>query len=154
MNMEQMRKQGPEAKSAWKNPFVYTGVFIVVLAIYVGWIVFARWNENRAFEQRARDISASKQREEDKNAVERMGGTELAIQSFYGNAAIHKGQTAQLCYGVANAKKVTLEPQSSPVWPSYSRCVDVTPTKTTIYTLTASDDEGHTVSQAFTVKVQ
>ena len=147
-------EQQPGSKPIWKNPFVYTGALIIILAIYVGGIVFARWNENRTIEQRERDASAEKQREQDKNVVEQMGGSELAIQSFYGNSAIHRGQTAQLCYGVANAKKVTLEPQSNPVWPSYSRCVDVTPTKTTIYTLTASDDAGHSVSQTFTVKVQ
>jgi len=147
-------EQQPGSKPIWKNPFVYTGVLIILLAIYVGGIVFARWNENRTIEQRERDASATKQREEDKNAVEQMGGSELAIQSFYGNGAIRRGQTAQLCYGVANAKKVTLEPQSNPVWPSYARCVDVTPAKTTVYTLTASDDAGHSVSQTFTVKVQ
>ncbi|MBS1842637.1 MAG: hypothetical protein JSS69_09170 [Acidobacteria bacterium] len=141
-------------KPVWKNPFVYTGVLIVVLAIYIGWVVFSRWNENRVLEQRARDLAAEKQREQDKNTIEQMGGSELAIQSFYGNPTIRRGQTGQLCYGVANAKKVTLEPQSSPVWPSYSRCVDITPAKTTTYTLTASDASGHTVSQTFTVKVQ
>jgi hypothetical protein len=141
-------------KPVWKNPFVYTGALIVVLAIYMGWIVFSRWNENRAIERHARDVAAEKQREQDKNTVEQMGGSELAIQSFYGNSTIKRGQTAQLCYGVANAKKVTLEPQSSPVWPSYSHCVDVTPNKTTTYTLTASDTTGHLVSQTFTVKVQ
>jgi hypothetical protein len=143
-----------KAKSVWKNPFVYSGALIALLAIYMGWIVFSRWTENRIIDQNARDSAARKQREEDKSTVEQMGGSELAIQSFYGNPVIHKGQTAQLCYGVANAKKVTLEPQSSPVWPSYSRCVDVNPVKTTVYTLTASDDAGHTVSQTFTVKVQ
>jgi len=141
-------------KPVWKNPFVYTGALMVVLAIYMGWIVFSRWNENRAIERQARDVAAEKQREQDKNTVEQMGGSELAIQSFYGNSTIKRGQTAQLCYGVANAKKVTLEPQSSPVWPSYSHCVDVTPNKTTTYTLTASDAAGHLVSQTFTVKVQ
>jgi hypothetical protein len=143
-----------KAKSVWKNPFVYSGALIALLAIYMGWIIFSRWTENRIIDQNARDSAARRQREEDKSTVERMGGSELAIQSFYGNPVIHKGQTAQLCYGVANAKKVTLEPQSSPVWPSYSRCVDVNPVKTTVYTLTASDDAGHTVSQTFTVKVQ
>jgi hypothetical protein len=143
-----------KAKSVWKNPFVYSGALIALLAIYMGWIVFSRWTENRIIDQNARDSAARKQREEDKSTVEQMGGSALAIQSFYGNPVIHKGQTAQLCYGVANAKKVTLEPQSSPVWPSYSRCVDVNPVKTTVYTLTASDDAGHTVSQTFTVKVQ
>jgi hypothetical protein len=143
-----------EEKPIWKNPFVYTGAIILVVAIYVGWIVFSRWNENRLLEQRARDAAAAKQREEDRSTVEQMGGSSLAIQAFYGNPQIRRGEKAQLCYGVANAKKVTLEPQSSPVWPSYSRCVDVSPTKTTTYTLTASDDSGHSVSQAFTVKVQ
>jgi len=145
---------GATSKPVWKNPFVYTGALIVVLAIYIGWIVFSRWNENRLLEQRARDLAAKKQSEQDKNAVEQMGGSELAIQSFYGNPTIRKGQKAQLCYGVANAKKVTLEPQSSPVWPSYSRCVDVSPIKTTTYTLMASDAAGHSVAQTFTVKVQ
>lgn len=141
-------------RSVWKNPFVYSGAILLLVAIYVGWVVFSRWNENRLIEQRAREAAAQKQHEQDQRTVEQMGGSELAIQSFYGNPQIHRGQSAQLCYGVANAKKVTLEPQSNPVWPSYSRCVDVSPTKTTTYTLTASDDAGHSVSQTFTVKVQ
>jgi hypothetical protein len=141
-------------KSIWKNPFVYTGAILIVVAIYVGWIVFSRWNENRQLDRRASDITAQKQREQDRSTVEQMGGSELAIQSFYGDPKIQRGEKAQLCYGVANAKKVTLEPQSSPVWPSYSRCVDVTPTKTTTYTLTASDDAGHSVTQTFTINVQ
>ena len=143
----------PDQKPLWKNPFVYTGAILLFAAIYVGWIVFSRWNENRQLEQRTRDTATQKQREQDRSTVEQMGGSELAIQSFYGNAQIHRGQSAQLCYGVANAKKVTLEPQSNPVWPSYSRCVDVSPSKTTTYTLTASD-AGHSVSQTFTIKVQ
>jgi hypothetical protein len=140
-------------KSVWKNPFVYTGTILIVVAIYVGWIVFSRWNENRQIDRRASDITAQKQREQDRSTVEQMGGSELAIQSFDGDPKIHRGEKAKLCYGVANAKKVILEPQSSPVWPSYSRCVDVSPTKTTTYTLTASDDAGHSVTQTFTIKV-
>src|SRR5579859_1224040 len=144
----------PAEKPFWKNPFVYSGTILLLVAVYVGWIVFSRWNDNRRIEQRARDAAAQKQREQDQKTVEQMGGSELAIQSFYGNPQIRRGQSAQLCYGVANAKKVTLEPQSNPVWPSYSRCVDVSPSKTTTYTLTASDSAGHSVSQTFTIKVQ
>ncbi len=140
-------------KSIWKNPFVYTGAIILAVGIYVGWIVFSRWNENRQIDQRARDSAAQKQREQDRSTVEQMGGSELAIQSFYGNSQIHRGERAELCYGVANAKKVTLEPQSSSVWPSYARCVEVSPVKTTTYTLTATDDAGHSVTQTFTIKV-
>lgn len=144
----------PDQKPLWKNPFVYTGTILFFVAIYVGWIVFSRWSENRQFEQRAHDTATQKQREQDRSTVQQMGGSELSIQSFYGNAQIRRGQSAQLCYGVANAKNVTLEPQSNPVWPSYSRCIDVSPSKTTTYTLTASDDAGHSVSQTFTIKVQ
>lgn len=146
----------PEAsrKPIWKNPLVYSSALLLLVALYVGWIVFSRWHENRSIEQRTREEFARKKQEQDRETVEKMGGSELAIQSFYGNAAIRRGETALLCYGVANAKKVTLEPQSSPVWPSYSRCVDVKPAKTTTYTLTASDDAGHSVSQTFTIKVR
>ena len=45
-------EQRTDAKSVWKNPFVYSGVLIVALAIYVGGIVFSRWNDNRTIEQR------------------------------------------------------------------------------------------------------
>jgi hypothetical protein len=141
-------------KSPWKNPLIYSSAVLLIAAFYVGWILLSRAQENRSIEQRARDAAAKKQIEQDRATVEQMGGSELAIQSFYGNPTVHRGQSAQLCYGVANAKKVTLQPQASPVWPSYSRCVDVTPTKTTTYTLTASDEAGHSVSQTFTVKVQ
>ena len=142
-----------QVKPAWKNPFVYTGSFLIIVAIYVGWISFSRWNGNRQIDERARQNAEQKQREQDRNTVEQMGGSDLAIQAFYGHREIRRGETAQLCYGVAYAKKVTLVPQSSPVWPSYSRCVDVTPTKTTTYILTASDDAGHSVTQTCTVKV-
>jgi len=144
----------PDQKPLWKNPFVYTGSILFLVALYVGWIVFSRWNENRQIERRARDAASQKQQEQDRRAVEQMGGSELAIQSFYGNSQIRRGQSAQLCYGVANAKKVTLEPPAGLVWPSYARCLDVSPSKTTTYTLTASDDAGHSASQTFTVKVQ
>jgi len=144
----------PADKPIWKNPFVYSGTILFIVAIYVGWIVFSRWYGNRQIERRARDAFVQKQQEQDRRAVEQMGGSELSIQSFYGNSQILRGQSAQLCYGVANAKKVTLDPPAGPVWPSYARCLDVSPTKTTTYTLTASDEAGHSASQTFTVKVQ
>jgi hypothetical protein len=92
--------------------------------------------------------------ENDRAAVELLGGKELAIQMFYATpGAIRRGESARLCYGVANAKTVKLEPQSNPVWPSYSRCVEVAPSKTTTYTLTIMDAAGNTKSQTVEVKV-
>ena len=84
-----------------------------------------------------------------------MGGKDLAIQSFYASpGVVHPGEKLQLCYGVANAKTVKLEPQDNPVWPSYNRCVDVSPKKDTTYTLTIEDGSGHTQTQSLDVKVR
>ena len=144
----------PETKSAFKNPFLYTWAALGIVAFMVVGILFSRWQENRSIENRAKEEQTQKQREQDRAALEQFGGKELAIQNFYATpGAIRRGETVQLCYGVANAKTVTLEPQSSPVWPSYARCVNVTPTKSTTYTLTIADAAGHTRAQTLEVRV-
>jgi hypothetical protein len=145
----------PPAKSIFENPTLYSYSVLVIAVFAVAWILFSRWEENRTIENRAKAEKTQKQLEQDRIALEMMGGKELAIQNFYATPGeVRRGQTVQLCYGVANAKTVTLEPQSNPVWPSYSRCVDVTPTKTTVYTLTIADAAGHTKTQTLQVKVR
>jgi len=145
----------PPSKSIFKNPLLYSWAVLAIALLAVGWILFSRWQENRDIENRARVERTQKQQEQDRLTVEQLGGKELAIQNFYAvPGVIHRGQTVQLCYGVANAKTVTLEPQSNPVWPSYSRCVDVTPAKTTTYTLTITDAAGHTRTQSLEVQVR
>ena len=145
----------PPKESAFKNPFLYSWAALAVAALVVCGILFSRWLENHIFEKRAREERTQKQREQDRATLEQMGGKELAIQNFYATpGTIRRGETVQLCYGVANAKTVTLEPQSNPVWPSYSRCVDVTPTKSTTYTLTIADSAGNTRTQSLEVAVR
>ncbi len=144
-----------QPKSVFKNPFLYSWTALAVAVLVVSWILFSRWQENRTIEKHAKEERTLKQQEQDRIALEQLGGKELAIQNFYAvPAVIHRGETVQLCYGVANAKSVKLEPQSNPVWPSYSRCVDVTPVKTTTYTLTISDAAGNTKTQTLEVKVR
>ena len=146
---------GPPPKSIFKNPSLYSYAVLIIAILWIGWIFFSRWEQNRSFEHRVRQERTEKQREDDRAALEQMGGKELAIQTFYATpGSIRRGETVQLCYGVANAKTVTLEPQSNPVWPSYSRCVDVTPAKTTTYTLTIADAAGRTKSQSLEVLVR
>lgn len=146
---------GPPPKSIFKNPSLYSYTVLIIAIFSVAWIFFSRWEQNRSFEHRVRQERTQKQLEDDRATLEQMGGKELAIQTFYATpGSISRGETVQLCYGVANAKTVTLEPQSNPVWPSYSRCVDVTPTKTTTYTLTIADAAGHTKSQSLEVLVR
>jgi hypothetical protein len=145
----------PQSKPLFKNPRLYTSAAIVIVAFVVGWIFFSRWFENRAIENREKQERTQKQLEQDRVTLEQLGGKELAIQNFYATpGAIRRGETVQICYGVANAKTVTLEPQSNPVWPSHSRCVDVKPAKTTTYTLTIADASGNTKTQTLEVQVR
>ena len=144
----------PRKKSALKNPFLYSWAVLAVAVLVVSGILFSRWLENRTLDKRAKEERTQRLQEQDRATLEQMGGKELAIQNFYATpGTIHRGETVQLCYGVANAKTVKLEPQSNPVWPSYSRCVDVTPTKSTTYMLTIADATGNTKTQTLEVKV-
>lgn len=141
-------------KSIFRNPFLYSSVAILMLALYVGWILYSRHQANRAYDERVREAQVKRQQEADRAAIEQLGGSELAIQMLYATPRIRRGDTAQICYGVSNAKSVTLEPQNNPVWPSHNLCIDVKPTKTTAYTLTAAGADGKSVSQQITVEVR
>jgi hypothetical protein len=145
----------PEQKSAFKNPLLYSSIVLGIAVLVVGWIFFSRWQDNRLLEHKSADQASEKQRESDRVALEQLGGKDLEIQNFYASpGVIRRGESGQLCYGVSNAKTVTLEPQSSPVWPSHSLCVDVSPKKDTTYTLTISDASGNTKTQSVELKVQ
>ena len=142
-------------KSPINDPRIYLGFVIAIIALYVGWVVLSRWDENRGIERRAAAERAEKQREQDDAVLRQLGGNEMAIQMFYASPpVVRRGETTLLCYGVANAKNVKLDPQDNPVWPSHSRCVDVKPTKETTYTLTIDDGKGHLLTQSVTVKVR
>jgi hypothetical protein len=143
------------SKSIFKKPSFYSKIVFTIAALIVIWIFLSRWWQNRSIEYRAKDAAAEKRRAEDRATLDQMGGKELAIQTFYATPGeIRRGQSVQICYGVANAKSVKLEPQSNPVWPSYSRCVNDSPAKTTTYTLTIADAAGNTKSQSLTVQVR
>jgi hypothetical protein len=125
-------------------------VFLVALS-YVGWVFWSRAHDNQLIEERV----AAQRRAQDAQTVESMGGDRFEILAFYANpAVISRGDSADLCYSVSNAKSVTLEPQSHAVWPSYEHCVSVSPRKTTTYTLAATDAAGHTKSAEITLEVQ
>ena len=155
LNQPELQQPDPPLKSIFKKPSFYSKLAFTIAALIIFWIFFSRWWQNRSIEYRAKEAAAEKQRADDRATLEQMGGKELAIQTFYATPGeIRRGQSVQLCYGVANAKSVKLEPQSSPVWPSYSRCVNDSPAKTTTYTLTIADAAGNTKSQSLTVQVR
>jgi len=148
-------KNSPSKKAITRNPLLYSSLALAIAAVAVGWIMVSRWQQNRSIERRDAEQRAQKRLENDRLAIEQLGGKELSIQSFYANPrTIHPGESAQLCYGVANAKTIKLEPQPNPVWPSYSRCVSVSPAHSTSYTLTIADDSGNTKTAVVEVTVQ
>lgn len=144
-----------EPKSILKNPLVYSSAILVAASLTVAFVVISRWQDNRNIDRRAAQERAEKQREQDRLAVEQLGGKEFAILSFYASpTTIRRGESAELCYGVSNAKTVRLEPQPQPVWPSVAQCVEVTPNKSMTYTLTIENGAGKTLSQDVEVKVR
>src|SRR5579863_3015683 len=124
-----------------------SAIVLLLAMCYVGWVFFSRWQQNRAIAEKAEKAAAAK-RAQDQQTFQAMGGNSFEILSFYANPpAISRGDSTSLCYSVSNAKSVALKPPSNVhVWPSYERCVSVSPAKTTTYTLTATDAAAHTKS--------
>lgn len=144
-----------ESNQGWRKllrkRWFYSVLAFAAVLLYLGCVFLWRWDQTRQLERRA----AERKRAEDQRAVEMLGGNRLEILSFYATpGVVRRGEELQLCYGVANAKTVRLEPQTSAVWPSYGRCVYVTPKTDTTYTLTIEDAEGHTKTAAVWVQVR
>jgi hypothetical protein len=127
-----------------------TSAIVVLVFIYVGWVFYSRHRDVRDQEEQAR----AKEAENAKYTVEKYGGDRVKILAFsLSSGAIHAGQPVQICYGVANAKTIKIEPPVGEVWPSMSRCLEAKPKKDTTYVLTAQDAAGHTDSAELAIKV-
>jgi hypothetical protein len=126
-----------------------------IVAAYTVFVVMSRYVSSRAFERRAAQEAAEKHLADDRAAIEQLGGSELAIRALYVSPSIiRSGHSSQLCYDVANAKTITLDPPVAEVWPSHYRCFDVSPKKTTTYTLTIVGPSGSPLSQSVKVTVK
>jgi hypothetical protein len=124
--------------------------------IYLGWTFYSRRADNQAIERRAVKERNDRQAAQDRALMKAYGSDRVKISDFYGvPATIRKGEKAKLCYSVVNADKVRIEPQvKEDVWPSFSRCVNVSPQKDTTYKLIAESDDGQTATASLTFKVQ
>lgn len=129
----------------------YLSIVVVIAAIYVAYTFYARHDSD----QRLQREEVAKKRASDEDTLRRIGEPEMKISSFYATPnVIGKGQTAQLCYDVTNAEKVELAPPVERVWPSLSRCFEVSPRATTRYTLSAWDKESHSAQQSTEIAVR
>lgn len=79
----------------------------------------------------------------------------VKVLQFYAAAgAVEPGGKTLLCYGVENAASVRLEPAVEPLKPALSRCFEVSPRRTTQYTLTAEAPGQAPASASVTVEVK
>jgi hypothetical protein len=141
----------PETHTGFSKYLIFSSLALIVAGLYVGWVFLNRWQANHALEEKA----ATERRSQDRQTFEAMGGDRFEILGFYADpASIRAGETAELCYSVSNAKSVKIEPRSEPVWPAFSRCVHVSPRKTTTYTFTAEDAAGQTKSATVKLEVR
>ena len=120
------------------------------VVLYDGWIFYGRWRARREGARQEQEAAVERARKE----VQMMGGDGLRIVSFYASpGAIKRGERANLCYGVNGAQAVRIEPLKEALHPAMSYCLQVSPTADTSYTLVAEDGKGHSVSQAFELRV-
>ncbi|MHB8755033.1 MAG: hypothetical protein ACYC92_08780 [Candidatus Acidiferrales bacterium] len=147
-----MANDSGELKSGLSTIFKLSWILVGIGVLVVAGIFYSRAQENRDIEEKA----AAAKRAQARQIAEDFGGNHFKILNFYAApGAIHRGDEAAICYGVSNAKSVTLEPKASEdVWPSLNRCVEASPRKTTTYTLTAVDSAGHKKTATFTLTVQ
>ena len=145
---------GPEQEpdSILRKILPFTTVGVVLAAIYVGYVFYSRWAENRDAVEKA------KQQEivEAKKTVDAYGGGQVKVLNFTASPGlVHRGEKVTICYGVSNAKSVAIDPKpEGEVWPSLSRCVEASPQKDTTYTITAKDDKGQTDTQSIAITVK
>jgi len=145
----------PPQKSHFKKLHVCSGLLVAVIVGYVMYIFFSRSEANNAFERRNAEKTSERRHRDDRATIEQLGGSDLTIRAFYASpSVIHRGESAELCYDVANAKTVALDPPEGSVWPSHTRCLKLSPKKTATYTLTITDASGKTASQSVELKVR
>lgn len=136
--------------AALRRILPYTSILCLIAAIYSGTILYLRWRSAREMEDAARRVQAQRDR-----LVLSANGTGVKILAFYASPpSIHRGEKTLLCYGVGNARKVTLDPPVDDVWPASSRCMEVSPKATTTYKITATDENGKSVEQSAEIEVR
>jgi hypothetical protein len=146
-----LNDSAPESRTGFRTYVIVSLVAFLFVGPYVGWVFYSRWQANSAIAEKA----AEKERTQDQQTFEAMGGNRFEILVFAANPpVIQSGEKSSLCYSVSNAKALKIEPQTEePVWPAFNRCVHVSPRKTTKYTLTIDDGAGNIKSAVLEVKV-
>jgi len=146
-----LHDSAPKLSTGFRIYLIVSAVAFIFTGLYVGWDLYSRSRANQAIVEKA----AEKRRAQDQHTFEMMGGNRFDILGYTAYpATIQAGEKSSLCYSVSNAKAVNIEPQTEePVWPAFSRCVHVSPRKTTEYMLTIEDGAGHNKTAMVEVRV-
>ena len=148
--MSKCQSQSVAKAKALKSILLFVSPVLVAAIVYAGSIFYSRWRRVRDSEQRAGRAEAGEARK----TLDLLGGDRLHIMSFYATpGVIRPCDRASLRYGVNGADKVRIELRIEDIKPALSRCLQVTPRSDTEYRLIAEDNEGHSVSESFVLKV-
>jgi hypothetical protein len=129
----------------------YTSVAALLALIYLGWVFYARSSQNQELQREADQKSV----DQAKKTYELYGSGQLKILLFYASPpTLARGGTTELCYSVANATAVKVDQGVEEIKPSLNRCFPIKPAHSTTYTMTASDDKGHQVTQSVNVVIR
>lgn len=141
----------PQPVSIIRKLLPYTTVASCLAVLYIGYVFYSRYSTNRDIQHRAEEKAAV----ENERAYEMYGAGQLKLMLFYASPpVVRHGEATKLCYSVSNATKVLIDHGVEAITPSLSHCVDIHPARTTVYTISAADDKGHTASQSVTVEVK
>jgi hypothetical protein len=129
----------------------YGWVLVLVAFLYPAWIFWQR----RASAREAEQASERARIERDRPVVEKLTTGPVKVIMLYANPGVlAAGETANLCFGVKNATAVTIEPKIEDLKPSLSRCLAISPKRTTTYTLRAEDGKGGSDEASIEVRVR
>jgi hypothetical protein len=148
-------QEPPRTPKSWlwlRKLLPFTTISVIAAALYVAWTFYSRHQANVEAER----VTAAKEQERRQRTVDAVFGSgEILFSTFSADSGLLKrGQHTQLCYGVENAKTIKIDPPIAEVKPAYRNCLEIAPTRTTTYTITADDGKGHTKSESLTVRVQ
>jgi hypothetical protein len=124
----------------------YTSLAVLAAFLYLGWVMASRFLANRKFRPAAaKPVPA---------AIVDHGSAVKILQFYAVPGLVVEGEKAILCYGVANARTVRIDPPLEELKPSLNRCLEVAPQRNTRYTLTAEGAGGTPVSESFVIQVK
>ena len=128
-------------------------VAALIAVVYLGYVLIARHTADRRFAhgQSAAQPSAG----QNAKFAEAYGGSDVKILQFYARESeITDDRSTVICYGVANARSVRVEPPLADIYPALNRCVEAAPRHDTKYVMTAEGNDGKTATAEVAIAVK